>query len=63
MVSAEETLYFMLIMDSTLSFWYVEFLKEKNVEIALEVLKNFMTEIERLTEQKLMRVRVYYGQE
>jgi len=62
-VSAEETLYFMLIMDSTLSFWYVEFLKEKNVEIALEVLKNFMTEIERLTEQKLMRVRVYYGQE
>jgi len=62
-VSAEETLYFMLIMDSTLSFWYVEFLKEKNVEIALEVLKNFMTEIERLTEQKLMRVRVYHGQE
>lgn len=63
MVLAEETLYFMLIMDSILSFWYVKFLKEKNVEIALEVLKNFMTEIERLTKQKLMRVRVYYKQE
>jgi len=49
----------MLIIDSILSFWYIEFLKEKSVEIALEVLKNFMTEIERLTEQKLMRARVY----
>jgi len=38
-------------------------LKEKSVEITLRVLKNFMIEVEKLTEQKLMRVRVDYKQE
>ena len=62
-VLTKEIYYFMLIMDSISSFWYIEFLKEKSIEMTLKVLKNFMTEIEKLIEQKLMRMRVNYGQE
>jgi len=38
-------------------------LKKKSAEITLRVLKNFIIEAERLTEQKLMRVRVDHRQE
>jgi len=38
--------YFMFIINSTSSFQFVEFLREKTVEVTLNVLKKFMVEVE-----------------
>jgi len=53
----------MLLIDGISSFWYVEFLKEKTVKVILGVLESFITEAERLTEKKLIRIRVDYKYE
>jgi len=50
----------MLLMDSISSFWYVEFLKEKTMKVISGVLESFIAEAERLTEKKLIRIRVDY---
>ena len=50
--------YFIILIDGVTSFRYVEFLKEKTVEAILEVLKRYMMEVEPLTGQRLLSVRV-----
>jgi len=47
-MSARNTRYFMMLMNSATLFRHVEFLKEKTVEATLEVLKRYMTEAEQL---------------
>jgi len=47
--SASGTLYFMIIMDSFLSYRTVAFLKSKSAEITLKVFKGFQAEIEQQT--------------
>jgi len=48
----------MLLIDRALLFHLTEFLKEKTIKTMLKVLKNFMAKTERLTRQKLIRVRI-----
>lgn len=53
-ISASDACYFMLIMNSTLVFQYIEFLKKKTINETLDILKRFMIEVERLTRKKVM---------
>ena len=50
--------YFIILMDGITSFRHVEFLKKKTVEATLEILKRYMMEVELLTGQRLLSVRV-----
>jgi len=56
--SAGGSRYFMLLMDGALSFRTVEFLREKSAKNTLAILKAYITEGKRQTNQKLLRVRV-----
>jgi len=51
----------MILMDDATLFRHVEFLKEKTVEVILEILKRYMMEVEQLTGQRLLSVRVDRG--
>jgi len=51
----------MILMDDVTLFRHVEFLKEKTVEVILEILKRYMMEVEQLTGQRLLSVRVDRG--
>ena len=50
--------YFIILMDGVTSLRHVEFLKEKTVEATLEILKRYIMEVEPLTGQRLLSVRV-----
>ena len=50
--------YFIILMDGVTSLRHVEFLKEKTVEATLEILKRYTMEVEPLTGQRLLSVRV-----
>jgi len=52
-VSAKRAKYFIMLMNSISTFIYTSFLKEKMIEMALEVLKKYMTKTERLIEQRV----------
>jgi len=45
-VSAGGVYYFMLIIDSMSLFQFVEFLREKNIEVTLNMLKKFIMKAE-----------------
>jgi len=48
----------MILMNSVTSFRHVEILKEKTVDVTLEILKRYMIEVEQLTGQRLSSGRV-----
>jgi len=50
-----------MLMDGVTSFRHVEFLKEKTVEVTLEVLKRYMIEVEQLIGWRLLSMRVDKG--
>ena len=52
-MSAKRAKYFIMLMDSLSTFRYISFLKEKMIEIALEMLKKYIAKAERLPGQRV----------